>query len=135
MDIVLLVNNAGLFKKLDKLLDVPPVLSNVTIGNDPCLDMFECNAQATMVMCQIVMSLMIDGCDVITDRNEYEEHGEERTPISSPPTSALHSPSTFTRGGVVINVSSISSITPTPLFALYASTKVLIYFLRTNYCH
>lgn len=134
LDIALLINNAGIFKPLKMMLDQPPIFSYVTTGKDPCLDLLECNAQAAMVMCQIVMPLMINGNDIISDGNKsqkYQEHDKETSLSSSP--SESQSSSTLIRGGVVINISSASSILPCPLFTLYATTKVLIHFLENNY--
>ncbi|XP_025194299.1 very-long-chain 3-oxoacyl-CoA reductase-like, partial [Melanaphis sacchari] len=60
MDVRLLVNNAGVsYARPERLLDLAPACAGAP--PDPCRDMVECNALATVAMCSTVMPLMVAG--------------------------------------------------------------------------
>lgn len=60
LDVRLLVNNAGVcYARPERLLELAPCCTGTL--PDPCRDVIECNALATVAMCRIVMPLMVDG--------------------------------------------------------------------------
>lgn len=127
LDVALLVNNAGLsYARPDRLLDLPPCCSGLPAADgDQCRDVIECNSLATVAMCRITMPLMdaagrhAAAADGRRDHREYRDEPSSLLPPPPPPPTP-----TYTRGGVVINVSSASALVPCPLLAVYAATKV-----------
>jgi len=121
LDVRLLVNNAGVgYARPERLLDLAPCCSTGTLP-DPCRDVVECNALATVAMCRIVMPLMVvddmgsdDGRGGEDAEGDYRPRSED-TEYTSPKRGG---------GGVVINVSSASANLPCPLLSVYAATKV-----------
>jgi len=112
MDVRLLVNNAGMsYKRPERLLDLAATCTGAL--PDPCRDMVECNALATVAMCRIVMPLMVGGGDVDGDDGCGGEDASEKTSLRREG-----------GGGVVINVSSASAQLPCPLISVYGATKV-----------
>ncbi|XP_025422546.1 very-long-chain 3-oxoacyl-CoA reductase-like [Sipha flava] len=118
LDVALLVNNAGLsYARPERLLDLPSCCSGTpTCGGvgDPCRDVIECNVLAAVAMCRIAMPLMdTDAADGQRDRDRPDVDDELK-------------PSNRGRGGVVINVSSISAHLPCPLLTVYGATKAFV---------
>lgn len=120
LDVRLLVNNAGVgYARPERLLDLAPCCTGTL--PDPCRDVVECNALATVAMCRIVMPLMVvDDTDSDDGRGSDDAEGDNRQRLDD-------TEYTFPKrggGGVVINVSSASAKLPCPLLSVYAATKV-----------
>lgn len=119
LDVRLLLNNAGVaYARPERLLDLAPCCTGTLA--DPCRDVVECNALATVAMCRIVMPLMVaDGMASDDGEDAEGDYRQQRrlddTEYTSPKRGG---------GGVVINVSSASAKLPCPLLSVYAATKV-----------
>jgi len=120
LDVRLLVNNAGVgYARPERLLDLAPCCTGTL--SDPCRNVVECNALATVAMCRIVMPLMVaDGMDSDSGRGGEDSEGDYRQRLDD---TEYVSPKRG-GGGVVINVSSASAKLPCPLLSVYAATKV-----------
>ncbi|XP_027836471.2 uncharacterized protein LOC114119178 [Aphis gossypii] len=120
MDVRLLVNNAGLsYKRPERLLDLASTCTGAL--PDPCRDVVECNALATVAMCRIVMPLMVGsggsgGGGVDGDDGCGGEDAAEKTSLKREDGG----------GGVVINVSSMAAQLPCPLLSVYGATKAFM---------
>lgn len=123
LDVRLLVNNAGVgYARPERLLDLAPCCTGAL--PDPCRDVVECNALATVAMCRIVMPLMIvDGVDSSDEihggedaEGDFRERSDDKE-YTSPRRGG---------GGVVINVSSASAKLPCPLLSIYGATKSFV---------
>ncbi|XP_001947749.1 very-long-chain 3-oxoacyl-CoA reductase-B [Acyrthosiphon pisum] len=122
LDVRLLVNNAGVgYARPERLLDLAPCCTGTL--PDPCRDVIECNALATVAMCRIVMPLMVvddtgsdDGRGGDDAEGDYRQRVDD-TEYTSPKRGG---------GGVVINVSSVSARVPCPLLSVYGATKAFI---------
>ncbi|KAE9527852.1 hypothetical protein AGLY_012676 [Aphis glycines] len=117
MDVRLLVNNAGLsYTRPERLLDLAPTCTGAL--PDPCRDVVECNALATVAMCRIVMPLMVGGGGgggVDGTTAAAEKDAAEKTSLRREG-----------GGGVVINVSSATAQLPCPLLSVYGATKAFM---------